>query len=316
MKKIKVAFIGAGPTTQAHIQAFKDIAEVELCGIYNRTIEKAQVLAQEFGIHYCADSIDALYQISKPDLVVVCVYEPAKREIMLKCIPHQIPILAEKPIGLDYNEAVEIHALAKQHQCPLWVALNRRCYASTREALGLLNEHHQERRMIEVCDQQDLNLARKLGHSEHVLQHWMYANSIHLMDYFTTFARGTLEKITILSPWHPASPGFVAAHLLFNSGDMGLYKAYWNGPGPWSCTVATQSLFLELKPLEQLRYQMAGSRAWHTPEPSDVDKQFKPGFRLQAQQAVYACLQKQHHLADINSALISTQFVHDIYSAS
>ena len=46
MKEIKVAFIGAGNMASKHIEAFCDIEEVSLVGIFSRTKYKSHKLAQ------------------------------------------------------------------------------------------------------------------------------------------------------------------------------------------------------------------------------------------------------------------------------
>lgn len=314
-KKVKVAFIGAGRTTKAHIKAFIDIHSASIIGIYNRTFTKAQVLADEFSIPQVFLSIEELYRQGKPDLVVVCISEPAKLSVLLQCIPHKVPILAEKPIGLNYDESFQIISLTKQVQCPFWVALNRRCYSSTRQALQILNEQPKCKRIIEITDQQDLTLAKSLGHSVKTIENWMYANSIHLIDFFSIFARNDLKNITILNPKIDLASDFIAAHLQFSSGDEGIYKAYWNRPGPWGCTVSIDNAFIELKPLEQGRVQKRENREWLSLEESIWDKTFKPGFRMQAEQAIQAVLGQNHFLATAEEALKSTSLVQKIYQS-
>lgn len=313
-QRIRVAFIGAGPTTKAHVEAFSDIPKVKLVGIYNRTFEKASLIAQKYKFDNTFVSIEELYRVGKPDLVVISVYETAKLEILSLCLPYQIPILAEKPIGLNYKEAIHISALAKKHQCPLWIGLNRRSYSSTRHAIKLLEGTDFLKRVVEVTDQQDINIAKNLGHSEPVIKNWMYANSIHLIDYFSTFARGNLENIhvnTLFNEHHLLS--FVTAYLTFTSGDVGIYKAYWNRPGPWACTISTSDIFIELKPLEKVCFKKPNNKEWNNIDSDFWDKTFKPGFRFQAQQAINAVMSEENLLTDINAALKSTKLIYEIY---
>jgi predicted dehydrogenase len=313
-RKFRIGFIGAGPTTKAHIRAFSDIPDVTVCGIYNRTYEKAMNVAHEYSISHCFKELDDLYSLGKPDLVVISVYESAKLDIFRKCIPYGVPILAEKPIALNFEESLEVLKLSQKHQCKIWIGLNRRSYSSTRFALNYFKEKSSSKRIIEIADQQDLTMAKKLGHSDIVLKNWMYANSIHLIDYFTIFARGDVEAVTLLNAWTPDHPTFVCAHLKFSSGDIGIYKAYWNAPGAWTCSISDFETIIELRPLEQAKYQKAGEREWNPVSKDEWDNRFKPGFRFQAQQAINALDSKDFILADIQSALQSTSLIAKIYS--
>lgn len=314
-QKVRVAFVGAGPTTHEHVKSFLDISDVLIVGIFNRTFENAEKLAEKYDISQIFSSLEELYEIGKPDLVVVCVYETAKLEVMTQCLSYGIPILAEKPIALHYEESLKIADMAIQYHCPTWIALNRRSYSSTRLAVKKLDLLPNNKRIIEVTDQQDLRMIRQLGHSESVIRNWMYANSIHLVDYFSIFARGKLESMKIMTPWDSAKPGFVSAHLKFTSQDEGIYKAYWNAPSPWSCSVNNGETHIELKPLEKINWQESGSRNWATSEPDEWDQKFKPGFRFQAQESIKAIRGELHSLCDIQNALQSIDIIKKIYNS-
>lgn len=312
-EKIRVAFVGAGPTTEAHLKAFIDLPNVSAVGVFNRTTAKAEKLVNTYKLDYVFLSLEELYQIGKPDLVVVCVYEPAKRDVMKECLVYGVPILAEKPIGLNYEDSLEISDMASLANCPVWIALNRRVYSSTCNALEKLDQYPSQKRVIEVRDQQDLRIISQLGHSPEVMENWMYANSIHLVDYFSIFARGEVESINILSSWNSKVPGFVAAHLTFTSQDQGVYTAYWNSAGPWSCHINNSDLCISLQPLESIKWQARGSHRWHEAEINKWDVDFKPGFRQQAVEAIKAVSGEPHKLCDMKEALKSTKLIKEIY---
>ena len=43
---------------------------------------------------------------------------------------------------------------------------------------------------MQVSDQQSFAEGRAAGHPEEVVRHFMYANSIHVIDYLLQFGRG------------------------------------------------------------------------------------------------------------------------------
>jgi len=190
-------------------------------------------------------------------------------------------ILAEKPVGLSVEESERIAELAERKKACVYVALNRRHYSSTIEAKKLLDEQTGAR-FIHVMDQQNMDLLRRVGHPEEVVLKTMYANSIHLIDYFSMFGRGDVKQVDVVEPWNPENPGVVIARISFDSGDIGLYHAVWNGPGPWGAAINQGDIRVEMRPLEKVTYQDRGSRKLVDVPVDADDTNFKPGLRHQA----------------------------------
>ena len=140
----------------------------------------------------------------------------------------------------------------------------------------------------------------------------MYANSIHLIDYFSQLCRGDHQSTQILS-WDPEEPGPVIAQLKFSSGDVGLYQACWNAPGPWSVALSIKELRAELRPIEQLTLQQAGSRKAELQACDPIDHEFKPGLWRQAQEAIKATRGESSALPTIAEANRSMALVASIY---
>ena len=164
-----------------------------------------------------------------------------------------------------------------------------------------------------ILDQEDAEGALIAGQPPEVVENWMYANSIHLIDYFSQLCRGNHLSTKILTPWNAKAPGPMAAYLQFSSGDMGLYQAVWNAPGPWSVSVCTKNIRAELRPLEQLSIQRVGSRIAEI-QPSDpLDKDYKPGLLRQAQEAIKAAQGKTTTLPSLEEANRSMALVASIY---
>ena len=152
-------------------------------------------------------------------LIIFAVYG---LPVALACAPYPWTLFLEKPPGLDVAEAKAIRA-ATQDRVVL-VGLNRRFMASTQTVLKDLGPFD-EPRFITVQDQQSLATARAIGHAPAVVDHWMYANSIHLVDYLRFLGRGPVLRVVPVQPWSLAEPGVVIAQVRFASGDVGLYQA-------------------------------------------------------------------------------------------
>jgi predicted dehydrogenase len=267
-----------------HAKAFAALPDVEIAGFVGRTRARAEALAAAHDTKVY-DSVGAVWTAERPDAVVVTVNELSMREVAIACFAHPWVGLLEKPAGVDLPEAEALLAEANRSGARTYVALNRRSYAATRRALNELQDDPSPR-LISLLDQQDMAAAREMGQPELVVQNWMYANSIHVVDYLHIFGRGDVVAVEPVVPWTARSPGHVVAMVKFSSGDAGVYQAVWNGPGPWSATVTNRSVRLEMRPLERLGIQRPGERAL-TEVPADpIDRDFKPGLRYQAEQIV------------------------------
>jgi predicted dehydrogenase len=308
----KVAFIGAGYMTTEHVKAFKDVTGVELAGIYSRTKIRAEKLALELSVGSVSESIAELYEKSRAQLVVIAVPELAVREACLEAFKYPWTCLIEKPVGYDLADAEQIMAAATNLKRRAFVALNRRHHSSTRIVLEDISKQ-QGQRLIHVYDQEDTNVARKAGQPELVVQNWMYANSIHVVDYLSILGRGEIVAVDPVIRWTPQSPQFVMAKISFESGDVGIYEAVWNGPGPWAVTVTTQEKRWEMRPLELAAVQPYGSRKLEAVAVNEWDIKFKPGLRAQAGEAVKAVFGEPHTLPSLEDAMKSIRLVHAIY---
>lgn len=308
----RVAIVGAGYMAREHIRAFQDIEGVEVAGIFSRTRARADALAAELGVSQAYDSIAALYEGTRADLVVVAVPELSANSTCRACFEHPWTALLEKPAGYDVVDAEDIASAAHAKGRRAFVALNRRHYASTRAAVADLASVDGPR-LIVVQDQQDGAAALAAGQPPLVVKNWMYANSLHVIDYFRVLARGEVASIERVLPWTPDAPGYVMAKITFDSGDIGLYEAIWNGPGPWAVTVNTPQKRWDLRPLERAAVQPRGTRSLQPIELGDIDTRFKAGLRHQAELAVAAAAGRQTELPSLEDALISMRLVCEIY---
>jgi len=308
----KVAFVGAGNMAKEHVRAFRDVPGVRLVGIYSRTRPKAEVLAKEFSITGVYNSLSELCEKTQPDIVVLAVSETSMKSVTLECLNYPCTILMEKPPGLTLDECQEIETAVKKTGRKVLVGLNRRFLSSTRAACKDLMSINQSR-FIHVQDQQSLTVAKSLGHSDAVIKNWMYANSIHLIDYLRFFGRGEITSIVPIIPWDPDTSQIVMAEIKFGSGDIGIYEGIWRGPGPWAVSVTTPVKRWELRPLEHAVYQNIGERELHPVDIHLWDLQFKPGFRLQAEMAVAAVQDKKSDSPTLHEALDTMKIIHGIF---
>lgn len=311
-REIKVAFVGAGFMATEHMKAFNGLPDVRIVGIHSRSPDRAAKLAETCGARVYG-SVASLHAETQADLVVVTVPELSMTAVAEECFGFPWTVLLEKPAGYDMVQATRIRDAAKTRH-DVYVALNRRAYSSTRQALAALAPHSSQR-FIRVLDQQDQKAAREIHRQpEIVAQNFMFANSIHVIDYLRVFGRGEIAAVKPIVPWTPEKPGLVLAQVQFSSGDIGLYEGIWDGgPGPWAVSINTADQFVEMRPLEQVSIQLRGTRTVTRPEIDGDDSAYKAGLRYQALQAVRATRGQPAELATLGDSWQSMKLVADIF---
>jgi predicted dehydrogenase len=307
-----VAFVGAGPVGLAHLKAFRSL-EVEVVGLCTKGADTGRLLAAEHGFPLYAESITELYERTKADAVVAALPIAEMLSAYRELFALPWASLTEKPLGVDLLEAREIAALAHGADHRGFVGFNRRHFASTRAAMSII-ETSSAPRSVTVFDQQDRDQALRVGHPSVVAENFMYANSIHLIDYFSMFCRGMLTKVQQVRPWTAIRGCTVEVELTYDSGDVGRYIAVWEQKGPWAVELMSGDINVVLRPLEKLTVTRDGRDV--TPLIDyGVDELFKPGFVVQAQSFIGA-LSGSGGCPTIDDAIVTTELVSSIYGTT
>ncbi|WP_316829875.1 Gfo/Idh/MocA family oxidoreductase [Pedobacter aquatilis] len=111
--KQPIIIIGAGGiVADAHLPAYK-IAGFEVHGIVNRTRERAQKLADKFGIPNVYDSVAEAVKLAPENAVYDLTIMPEQYIETLRQLPDDSAVLIQKPMGDDITQATEILELCR-----------------------------------------------------------------------------------------------------------------------------------------------------------------------------------------------------------
>ncbi|NKB66865.1 MAG: gfo/Idh/MocA family oxidoreductase [Candidatus Latescibacteria bacterium] len=115
MSKYRVAIIGTGMIANAgHIPAWLDLApQVELVGVYNHTLEKAQQTAQRHGIAQAYDDCQGMLDELQPDIVSVCTPNVSHRAYTEAALQTGAHVFCEKPVAASHADAVAMYETAE-----------------------------------------------------------------------------------------------------------------------------------------------------------------------------------------------------------
>jgi myo-inositol 2-dehydrogenase/D-chiro-inositol 1-dehydrogenase len=103
-QKIKICLIGAGQWGRQHARVFSQRPDVELLAVAGRTMEKTRLRAAEFGIRAYANVLQML-ETEKPELVSLSLPNLEHFEATMEVINSGYPLLVEKPLTFDIEEA-------------------------------------------------------------------------------------------------------------------------------------------------------------------------------------------------------------------
>ena len=292
------------------LSAFKNI---EIAGIYSRTKKKSEILALKYKIPYIAKNIKELYNHTLSDGVITAVSVESLIKLYKEIFKFPWACLIEKPIGVNYKQNLQIIKKAKNlNKFNCYVALNRRYFGSTNKLKEIIAKDKSQR-LIVVNDQQFTkkpSIIKK--HPKIVLENMMYANSVHLLDYFKIFGRGKIIKLNkeILKI---NNKKIVTAKIFFNSGDIGIYFSAWEFNWPWSVCISNDKNIYELKPLEILNHKKIMTNKNVTYSNFKLDKLYKPGLYNQTKDFIHAINKGENLLTNIYENKELVKLIRNIY---
>ena len=254
--------------------------------------------------------IDLAYKKFTPDVVVVAITETSLIKVIEKIIKYPWLCLCEKPVGFNYNESQVIYKkIQKFKKKNFFVSLNRRFYYGTLCAKKLL-KNFKGKIEIYINDQVDRNILKKLGIKRKIINNYMYAYSVHLIDYIRVFCRGKLISIKNINLLNK-KPKILISKMKFSSGDRAIYTSVYDVMSPWYVIIRANKKIFSMKPLEHFFF--SNQKKFYDKEVNLIDKKFKPGLKRQAYQILNYFNKKKHHLTPIQNYLKTVFLINKIY---
>ena len=194
-------------------------------------------------------------------------------------------VLIEKPAALSIEELVANEDFFKDYDCEIFIAYNRRFYASVIEAQKLIEEDEGLQSMhFEFTEW--AHKIEPLEKAPGVKENWFFANSTHVVD-LAFFIAGNPREWSCYSKegelsWHKktnfSGAGITKKDVVFS------YLSNWESAGRWAIELLTNKRRIYLKPLEGIDIQLKGSIAIENHSFDDqLDKDYKPGLYMQVE---------------------------------
>jgi predicted dehydrogenase len=284
---MKTLLIGAGPMAVAYARVLRALGVA--FDVIGRGDRSAGMFFEAVGQHPIERGLAAYlsaYPLNPgtPVIVALPVTQLANSTCALIAAGAR-RLLVEKPGGLNLNEIDKVTSKARVADAQVFVAYNRRFYASVlavRKAIaedGGVSSFHME--FTEGADR-----VATPGRDDALLANWLLANSSHVIDLAFHLAGEPTELSGAIAgglPWHPAGAVF-AGHGRTAEGALFTWHADWNSAGRWALDVRTPKRRLILQPLEKLFIQEKSSFAINECDLGDrLDVDYKPGVYRQVE---------------------------------
>jgi predicted dehydrogenase len=108
---LKVAVVGTGGWGAQHARIFSRRHDTDLVAVVGRGLQKTAARAEEYGTMPYTD-IATMLESEKPDLVTVCLPNEGHFAPTLQLLQAGVPLLVEKPLVFDLDEADALLAAA------------------------------------------------------------------------------------------------------------------------------------------------------------------------------------------------------------
>ena len=138
MTDLRFGVIGAGFWAPFQIGGWQDVPGAKCVAIYNRTVSKAQKVAQAFGIPAVYEDPEEMLDREKLDFLDVITDGATHCKYVLMAARHKQPVICQKPMANTLAEAEEMVRACREAGIPFLVHENWRWQAQIREFKNVL----------------------------------------------------------------------------------------------------------------------------------------------------------------------------------
>lgn len=280
-----VLIVGSGPMSEAYLAVLKDF-DVNII-VVGRGEKSADFFYEKTGVRPITGGLEDYLQnnlIKEGAYTIIATgTEGLMPSLKMLIGAGAKNILIEKPAAISIQELTENEPFLINSNANIFVAYNRRFYASVLETKNLIREDGGLRSMhFEFTEW--AHTIQDIQKAEGVKENLFFANSTHVVD-LAFFIAGSPIELSCYSiggniKWHKKTnytgAGITSQGVLFS------YISNWESAGRWALELLTEKRRIYLKPLEDIQIQLKGSVQLNKHEfDNSLDVKYKPGLYLQ-----------------------------------
>ena len=122
---MKIGIIGCGGISQAHIQVYKNLKNVEVVSLCDLNLERAKNLAAKFRIEKTYSDYWDMFEKEDLDYVDICTPASTHAKIVIDAASAVPSILVEKPMALTVSECDKMIKAVEKHGSKLCIGQNQ-----------------------------------------------------------------------------------------------------------------------------------------------------------------------------------------------
>ena len=138
---LRVAMMGAGYFAQFHLEGWRD-AGAPVAALCDLDLARADALALRFDVAGRFIDVNAMLDAVRPELLDVVLPPQAQAAVVHAALERRIPVICQKPFGVDMAQARAMTQAAKAQNTPLVIHENFRFTPWFREARRLIHAGH------------------------------------------------------------------------------------------------------------------------------------------------------------------------------
>ena len=286
-----ILLIGTGPMAIEYSKVL--LAMNKKFIVVGRGSKSASLFEQKTGIIPELGGLDLYLKEKKLNKNTLAIIATGTETLM--SIIHQLlksgveKILVEKPAAISIDELLDNETVLKPYNDSIFIAYNRRFYASVIEAERLIMKDGGLQSMhFEFTEW--AHTIEPLQKAEGVKENWFFANSTHVVDLAFYLAGKPINMKSFSKSgklnWH-SKTNFVGAGET-EKGVLFSYISNWESAGRWGIELLTENRRIYLKPMENLHVQQKGSVQVVEHEIDfSLDQNFKPGLYKQVEEFIF-----------------------------
>ena len=202
---IKVALAGAGAFGIKHLDAIKNIPDVQVVSLVSRDLSKTQEVADKYGIAHVSTQLEDSLAIREVDAVILCTPTQMHAAQTLACLRAGKHVQVEIPLCDVLKEGESVVALQKQTGKVAMCGHTRRFNPSHQWVRRRIvkGEFHIQQMDVQTFFFRRTNM-NALGQPRSWTDHLLWHHAAHTVDLFAYQAQSPVVKAHALQgPIHP-----------------------------------------------------------------------------------------------------------------
>jgi len=146
----RVGIVGCGNIADNHFQSYSALEDVEIIGVCDVDLGRAQAFAAERGIAHAVGSVRELAALGI-DALSVCTPHPTHEAVVTEAAAAGVHILCEKPVATDVAAAARMVAAAERHKVTFGVVFQRRFWPGAQALRAAIDDGRLGQPMLGHC---------------------------------------------------------------------------------------------------------------------------------------------------------------------